>query len=85
MGAAYSNCGQIKVLYAAAFVSLGAKVKLRVIGTHLAKTTLTPYFETSDPDVVSWMVIQKLASLVAKCLLQASGSRGPQSDAQAPE
>ena len=29
MGAAYSNCGRIKVLYAAAFVSLGAKVKLR--------------------------------------------------------
>ena len=28
MGAAYSNCGRIKVLYAAAFVSLGAKVKL---------------------------------------------------------
>ena len=28
MGAAYSTCGRIKVLYAAAFVSLGAKVKL---------------------------------------------------------
>ena len=30
MGAAYSNCGRIEVLYAAAFVSLGAKVKLRL-------------------------------------------------------
>ena len=29
MGAAYSNCDRIKVLYAAAFASLGAKVKLR--------------------------------------------------------
>ena len=28
MGAAYSNCGRIKVLYAAAFVSLGAKSQI---------------------------------------------------------